>query len=272
MVFTLFIFVIITFQYFKEFEAFSSFRRCLNTIMALAIADSVKDMIDLVSEKTFGPLIIVLVVVIFYMIFWQITTAILSAGFQKAKMEMNQIKKDRKEALNSIRDEIMGNESSKDYKDAIYYHLMYEYVKLCQQRYGPASRKGSLRRIILEGDNSYEQSVGSRRFLGSIDNNEQEAIGDIGKELLSDYQGEKLEIATRVKSFQISILLILTELIYFQKFVEKFLHIISLFDPEHVQSNDRQAVSQFLEEYLIMLREINLKVGKIKNSIKVKCS
>jgi hypothetical protein len=95
--------VMITYEYLKSYDQFSSIKECLNNIVALALADSVKDIIDTVQDKTFGPLLMISIVIIFYMSCTQIFTAILSIGFQRAKLEFNLAEKTKTERMKKLK-------------------------------------------------------------------------------------------------------------------------------------------------------------------------
>lgn len=74
----------------------------MTTIISLSLADSIKDIIDQVSEKTFGPILLVIIVIVFYMVCTQIITSILTIGFQWAKLEFTESELAKKLNLENV--------------------------------------------------------------------------------------------------------------------------------------------------------------------------
>jgi len=125
--------VMITYEYLKSYDQFSNIKECLNRIVALALADSVKDIIDTVQEKTFGPMLMVSMVIIFYMSCTQIFTAILTIGFQRAKLEFSTAEKLKAEKMKKLKSISKKNLQKYDNQTNLHKKLSEEFQDMFQK-------------------------------------------------------------------------------------------------------------------------------------------
>lgn len=165
--------IMITYEYLKSYDQFSNIKECLNRIVALALADSVKDIIDTVQEKTFGPLLMVSMVIIFYMSCTQIFTAILTIGFQRAKLEFNTAEKIKAEKMKKLKSISKKNLQKYDNQKNLHKKLSEEFQEMFQKNtIKGQSTPGSEKRISkmnFKKDKKDTQVISEVREIKGLD-------------------------------------------------------------------------------------------------------